>query len=121
MIIETGVLPQVFRRLAADPAIQIRLQALVDQFGSARDLQDCIAVDIQFHRALIEASGLQPLVAFNDLLVVFFQRFREAIGKVDVRVGIEHHQRLVDQLAAGQVAAATDELERHIASNKERL
>jgi len=121
VIIETGVLPHVVRRMADDPTIQIRLQGLVDQFRSAQDLQDCIAIDIQFHRTLIEASGLQPLVAFNDLLVVFFQRFRQAIGKVDLSVGIEHHQRLVDQLAAGQLATATEELRHHIASNKERL
>jgi DNA-binding FadR family transcriptional regulator len=121
VIIETGVLPHVVRRMAEDPSIIENLQSLVDQFRTAKSLKECIAIDIQFHRALIEASGLQPLVAFNELLVVFFRRFFDAIKKVDVKVGIEHHQRLVDLLAAGRIEAATAELKEHIEDNKKRL
>jgi DNA-binding FadR family transcriptional regulator len=121
VIIETGVLPHVFRRIAEDPSIVENLQSLVDQFRTAKDLKTCIQIDIQFHRTLIEASGLQPLVAFNDLLVVFFRRFFDAIKKVDVKVGIAHHQRLVDLLAAGRIEDATSELREHIEDNKRRL
>lgn len=121
VIIETGVLPHVVRRMAEDPSIVNNLQSLVDQFRTAKDLKTCIQVDIQFHRTLIEASGLQPLVAFNELLVVFFRRFFDAIKKVDVKVGIEHHQRLVDLLAAGRLEEATAELRKHIEDNKKRL
>jgi GntR family transcriptional regulator, transcriptional repressor for pyruvate dehydrogenase complex len=121
VIVETGVLPHVVRRMADDPSIETHLRHLVEQFRTARDLKSCIALDIQFHHSLVEASGLLPLVAFNELLVVFFQRFREAIRKVELKVGIEHHLRLVDQLAAGRVDAASAELREHIESNKERL
>lgn len=121
VIIETGVLPHVVRRMAEDPSIIVNLQGLVDQFRTAKNLKECIAIDIQFHRTLIEASGLQPLVAFNELLVVFFRRFFDAIKKVDVKVGIQHHQRLVDLLAAGRIEAATAELKEHIEDNKRRL
>lgn len=62
----------------------------------------------------------QPIVAFNELLVVFFQRFFDAIKKVDLKVGIEHHQRLVDMLAAGRLEATTAELKEHIEDNKRR-
>lgn len=121
VVIETGVLPHVVRRMAEDPSIIENLQSFVDQFRTAKNLKECIAIDIQFHRTLIEASGLQPLVAFNELLVIFFRRFFEAIKKVDIKVGIEHHQRLVDLLAAGRVEAATAELKEHIEDNKRRL
>ncbi|MBM4089827.1 MAG: FadR family transcriptional regulator [Planctomycetes bacterium] len=121
VIIETGVLPYVARRMADDPSIEEKLRSLAEQFGKARDLKACIAVDVQFHHALIEASGLQPLVAFGDLLSVFFQRFREAIRKVEWKVGVENHRRLVDLLAAGRVDAAVAELREQIESNKERL
>jgi len=121
VIIETGVLPHVVRRMAEDPSIVNNLQNLVDQFRTAKDLKACIQIDIQFHRTLIEASGLQPLVAFNELLVVFFRRFFDAIKKVDVKVGIEHHQRLVDLLAAGRIEDAMSELRQHIEDNKRRL
>ncbi len=55
------------------------------------------------------------------LLVVFFQRFYDAIEKVDLKVGIEHHQRLVDLLAAGHLDAAIADLREHIEDNKNRL
>lgn len=122
VIVETGVLPHVARRMASDPSIETRLREIAEQFGTARDLKACIATDIQFHRTLIEASGLQPLVAFGDLMEIFFQRFRMAIGKVEFRkVGVENHLRLVDLLAAGRVDAASAELRQQIESNKERL
>lgn len=122
VIIETGVLPHVARRMADDPAIEAHLRNLAEQFGGARDLKALIAIDIQFHHSLIDASGLQPLVAFGDLLAVFFQRFREAIGKGDFRkVGVENHLRLVDHLAAGRVAAASAELRKQIEDNGKRM
>lgn len=121
VILETGVLPHVVRRMAADPSIEARLREIVDQFRSARDLKTFIAIDIQFHRSLLEASGLQPLVAFGDLLHVFFQRFRESVKKAGWKEGVESHRRLVDFLAAGRVDPATAELRKHIESHKERI
>jgi GntR family transcriptional repressor for pyruvate dehydrogenase complex len=121
VILETGVLPHVARRMAEDPAIETRLRELVEKFRSARDLKTWIELDIQFHRSLLEASGLQPLVAFGDLLHIFFQRFRESVNKAGWKAGVESHQRLLDALATGRVAAATIELRQHIESHKERI
>jgi len=121
-VIETGVLPYVARNMADDASIALRLRSLAEQMGTARDLQAFIALDIQFHRTLMETSGLQPLVAFGDLLEIFFQRFRKSIGKVEFRhVGSEYHLRLVDLLVAGRVEEAVSELRRQIEENKERL
>ena len=122
VIIETGVLPHVVRRMLEDPSIEASLREIVAQFRTAKDLKSLIEIDIRFHRSLIEASGLQPLVAFNELLTIFFGRFREAIGKVEYRkVGCENHRRLVDLLAAGKAEAASTELKRQIEDNKKRL
>jgi GntR family transcriptional repressor for pyruvate dehydrogenase complex len=121
VVLETGVLPHVARRMAIDESIETHLRDLVDQFRSARDLKTWIALDIQFHRSLVAASGLQPLVAFGELLHVFFQRFRESVKKAEWKVGIESHQRIVDHLAAGRVEAAAAELRRHIESHRERI
>jgi DNA-binding FadR family transcriptional regulator len=120
VIVETGVLPHVVRRMKDDPAIETWLRELVEQFRSARDLKTWIELDIQFHRSLLEASGLQPLVAFGDLLRVFFQRFRESVNKAGWKNGVESHQRIVEWLTDGYVAAATAELRKHIESHKER-
>ena len=49
VIIETGVLPHVVRWMADDPSIETTLRNIAEQFGTARDLKTCIAVDVQFH------------------------------------------------------------------------
>jgi len=121
VIIETGVLPHVARRMAADDAIRAQLQALVERFRSARDLKTWIELDIEFHRTLLESSGLTPLVAFGDLLRIFFQRFRESVKKAEWKTGIDSHQKIVALLAAGHVDRAASELRRHIESHKERI
>ncbi len=121
IVIEIGVLPHVARRMKADASLRERLQMLVDRFRSVRDLKAWIDLDIEFHRTLLESSGLEPLVAFGDLLHIFFQRFRESVKKAEWKVGIESHQRIVDLLANGNVSGASDELRTHIESHKERL
>ncbi|MBX3398650.1 MAG: FadR family transcriptional regulator [Gemmataceae bacterium] len=121
VILETGALPHVARNMARDPAIATELRALAERFRVARDLKSWIELDIRFHRTLLEASGLQPLVAFGDLLHLFFQRFRESVKRAEWQVGIESHRRLVEWLAAGRVADASRELRQHIESHKERL
>lgn len=121
VVLETGVLPHVIKKMASDPAIEKQLRDLVSQFSAARDLKTFIELDIQFHRTLLEASGLKPLVAFGDLLHVFFQRFRESVKRAGWKVGLEGHMRLVDHLAAGKIKAATDELRAHIESHRERI
>ncbi len=121
VILETGVLPHVARNMAADSAIEQRLRVLVKRFRAARDLNTWIELDIQFHRTLLEASGLQLLVAFGDLLHVFFQRFRESVKKAEWQAGIESHRCLIDLLAAGDVSGATAELRKHIESHRERI
>ncbi len=120
-ILETGVLPHVVRRMQEDPAIETRLRDIVRKFESARDLKTFIALDIEFHRSLLEASELQPLVAFGDLLHVFFQRFRESVKKAGWKTGVESHRRLVDFLAVGNLDAAVVELRNHIESHGERI
>jgi GntR family transcriptional regulator, transcriptional repressor for pyruvate dehydrogenase complex len=121
IVIETGGLPYAARRMAEDPTIYDRLQGLVERFRGTRELQGWIDLDIAFHRALLEASGLGPLVAFNDLLQVFFQRFRESVKKAEWKRGIDSHQRIIDSLREQDLTAACEELRRHIESHKERV
>lgn len=121
VILEVGVLPHVARRMKKDKSIEKRLHALVERFRSARDIKTWIAVDIEFHQSLLEASGLEPLVAFGDLLRIFFQRFRASVKKAEWKASIDSHSKLVDLLKAGDLPAATTELRRHIESHKERI
>jgi DNA-binding FadR family transcriptional regulator len=121
VIIETGVLPHVVERMAHDESIRHRLQEIVDRFRSTRDLKTSIELDIQFHHTLLESSGVEPLVAFGDLLHVFFQRFRESVKKAEWKVSVDSHQKIVQLLAERNVAAAATELRSHIESHRERI
>ncbi|MEO1982792.1 MAG: GntR family transcriptional regulator [Fuerstiella sp.] len=121
IVIETGVLPHVAKRMAEDPSIHENLQGIVDRFRSARKLQQWIDLDIEFHRTLLDASGLSPLVAFSDLLQVFFRQFRDSVKTAEWKSGIASHQRIVDCLQDGDVENAVAELRDHIGSHKRRM
>lgn len=121
IIIETGVLPHVARRMADDPSLYDALQSVVDRLHSVRKLEDKIALDIEFHKVLIESSGLQPLVAFADLLQVFFRQFRDSVKQAEWKSGIESHQRIIDALREGEVDCAVEELRQHIGSHRLRM
>jgi len=121
VIVETGVLAHVARRMAEDPSIVASLEAINDRFRTARTLQTWIDLDIRFHRGLLEASGLSPLVAFGELLQVFFQRFRDSVKKAEWKKGIDSHQRIIDSLREQDVQSAEAALRQHIESHKQRL
>lgn len=121
IVIETGALPYTARRMAEDPAVYASLRERVDGFCGTRDVQKMIELDIAFHRALLDASGLAPLVAFNDLLQIFFLRFRESVTKADWQPGIEGHARIIDALRDQNVTDASDHLRQHIESHRDRM
>lgn len=121
VIIETGVLPHVAQRMNEDSSVYDRLRLLADRFQSARKLDQWIELDIEFHRTLLESSGLKPLVAFGDLLRVFFQKFRESIKKAQWQAGAESHRRIIDALRDGEITTATDDLRVHIEDHKSRV
>ena len=121
VVVETGALPHLMRRFAESPELYDELVELNDRFRQTRDLKGWIALDITFHRRLLEASGLAPLVAFHDLLQIFFTRFRESVKKAEWKRGIESHQRILDHLCDGNLLEAGDELRRHIESHRQRM
>ncbi len=121
VIVEIGVLPHVARRMADDSSIYETLQEIVDRFRTVKKLQDWIELDIEFHRALIESSGLMPLVAFGDLLQIFFRRFRDSVKKAEWKEGVKSHQRLINDLRDQNLERATEELKAHIESHRHRI
>ena len=121
VVIEAGGLPHAAERMAADTAIYERLCDLNSQLRGAQEIGDFIELDIAFHRELLDASGLKPLVAFNGLLDLFFRRFRESVKEAEWEEGIDSHQRLIDFLRDGKVERAGAELTEHIRSHKARV
>ncbi len=120
VLIETGVLPHVAKRMKHDDAPYEKLNAINAELRRADSLSLWVELDIAFHRELICASGLSPLMAFTDVLAVFFRRFRESVKKAEWSRGIESHQRIIDSLKSGRVREADHELRAHIEGHRER-
>lgn len=104
-----------------DSGIYESLDEINRRMRRARTLAKRVDLDIAFHRRLVEASGLSPLLTFSDLLAVFFRDFRESLRQADWQSGIEGHQRVIDALRAGQLPAARDELQQHIEWHQQRM
>ena len=121
VLIEAGVLPHVARRMKLDASLYDKLNAINAELRQARSLARWVELDIAFHRELICASGLSPLMAFTDVLAVFFRGFRESVKKAEWSRGIESHQEIIDALKAGRVSEADQELRTHIESHRERM
>jgi GntR family transcriptional regulator, transcriptional repressor for pyruvate dehydrogenase complex len=120
IVVETGGLQHVVRRMAQDPLIYEQLNELNNELRQARRLQDWIKTDIRFHCSLVSASGLRGLAALNDLLQVFFRRFREDFPRSRWNGGIEGHQQIIDALRDGDQETAVQVLTRHIESHRPR-
>jgi DNA-binding GntR family transcriptional regulator len=75
---------------------------------------------MQFHCSLVAASGLRGLAALNDLVQVFFRRFREDFPRTQWKSGIESHQRIIDALRDGDYEDAKIKLTEHIESHRAR-
>jgi GntR family transcriptional repressor for pyruvate dehydrogenase complex len=120
-VIEVGVLPQVAERMKRDPELYERLDRINEGLRQAKTLERWVELDIAFHRDLIAASGLSPLLAFGDVLAVFFRRFRESVKQAEWGVGVASHQKIIDDLRAGRVRQAGRELRGHIESHRARV
>jgi GntR family transcriptional regulator, transcriptional repressor for pyruvate dehydrogenase complex len=120
IVVETGILPYVMRQMKENASVYDRLHNKNDQFRRARSLEQRIVADIAFHHTLLVSSGLEPLVAFNDLLQIFFDRFRRSLASGDWKMGVEGHQRMIDSLRDGKLEAAIDELRCHLEYHKKQ-
>jgi GntR family transcriptional repressor for pyruvate dehydrogenase complex len=113
-VIEEGALPYVVQAIAADAAVFDNLQSLVERTRNCADSKLRMQADMLFHRSLLEASGIGPLVAFSDLLQIFFDRMRNPNpppSQWDKTV--RQHVLLIESLRAGDLRAARRILRRH--------
>jgi GntR family transcriptional regulator, transcriptional repressor for pyruvate dehydrogenase complex len=116
IIIEMGALPEVMNQMKEDPKVYDELAAICDRLLEVTTVDDFIRCDLAFHKALVNACGIEPLVAFNDLLQIFFQRFRDHIeacqgNKVPIHA---IHRKIIDSLHDGYLEIARDTLRVHL-------
>jgi DNA-binding FadR family transcriptional regulator len=120
VVIEVGVLAYTLEALKKNPALYPQLLELADAAPDVERADDrWIEYDIAFHRGLVEASGLTPLLSVCDLLQAFFDRFRTAMG--DVHKGKEDHRRIVEVLHDENLDAAVELLHRHLSCYEENV
>ena len=100
-VIETGGLEQLARRMAEDPNIYEQLNEINAQLRSTKSMEDWIQRDMKFHCSLVSSTGLNALAAFNELLQIFFQHFREDFPRADWNDGVAEHQQIIDALRDG--------------------
>jgi DNA-binding FadR family transcriptional regulator len=118
LVIESGALPCIAAAMAEDAGIFHRLDAMVEASRRRDDAQWRVASDVAFHRALLEASAIGPLLVFDDLLQIFFARFFEHPEVLPTddpwkRV-VDEHEKLICLLRAGKVDAARRTLFDHL-------
>ena len=121
LVIETGVLPFVARSLADDPSLQARLADLLEAARQATDDEHRIAADIDFHRELLLASHIEPLLVFNDLLQIFFNRFYQTPSDGAWEQTVEQHGRLIENLRDRDLESARQTLIDHLAHYQAQL
>ena len=117
IVIEVGALSESIDRIADNPAVFQKLMALNEKIREAKDLDAFIVADLEFHSALIECSDLEPLIAFNSLLEVFFKRVSkdESFKKRENWIkGIESHKQILAELRARNLQKAKELMRAHI-------
>jgi len=114
--IEVGALRQVVLNMGQNPDIYKSLQAVIDKFDTINGGDELIEVDNEFHRTLLEASEIEPLVVFTDLLEIFFKRFRQEVmnGSENWEKGKRDHRMLVENLKEGRLEQAEKILINHL-------
>jgi GntR family transcriptional regulator, transcriptional repressor for pyruvate dehydrogenase complex len=119
-VIELGILPEAMERIAGNPAVYQKLSAVNEGLKGATNVDEFIAVDLSFHRALIECSDIEPLSAFNSLLEVFFKRFRDEVFKSreNLTSAVASHKKILDALRSRDLEKAQDLLRLHLAAYK---
>jgi GntR family transcriptional repressor for pyruvate dehydrogenase complex len=121
VVIEIGGLRHVAEKMKQDPSIYDNLNEINERLRQATSVQQWIKLETEFHGTLVSASGLRGLSAFNDLLQVFFRRFRADFPLVQWKMAAKSHQEIIDALRGGDHLSATDLLTQHIESLSERI
>jgi DNA-binding GntR family transcriptional regulator len=102
--------------MSEEPEISRNLRALAEDVLRQEEADTRIEAETRFHRALLEAGGVAPLVAFVDFLRIFFRRLRDSFIRLQSRwqQGHEQHLQIIEALEKGDLTTAQNILEKHI-------
>jgi GntR family transcriptional repressor for pyruvate dehydrogenase complex len=98
------------------------LRSLQDALIAAESTEEAIEVDLQFHRALAEASGNLMFRLFLDSLADISRESRQrTIGRIGKQTAIEHHEQVVRAIERRRPQAAAKAMRYHIEMASEDL
>jgi GntR family transcriptional repressor for pyruvate dehydrogenase complex len=128
LVVEVGILDAVMRRMDDEPRIYTDLSATVESMNKVLDEPlPAARCDFEFHRAMVIASGNEPLAAFSQVLQTFFHQMmvdrtrRHALGKRQVlsRV-LDDHRQIVEALRDQNLPLAQGLMRQHLERHRER-
>jgi GntR family transcriptional regulator, transcriptional repressor for pyruvate dehydrogenase complex len=117
MVIEIGSLRYAMDAVASDHMLYEKLIAMCDTLDQTKDAAKFIKGDTQFHRTLVEACKVSPLVIFNDIVNAFFSKYRRemlGISEKDFVLGSHVHREIVNSLRNRDLIGAEKALYQHM-------
>ena len=116
LIIELGVLGYSSKAIIKDNSVYDKLDNICSEIDKCDNLDSYIYWDIKFHNVLVQVSGIDPLVMFNDLLQVFFKKFRLEISQIreSWNKTCNVHRQILESLHSGDIASAENLLRKHL-------
>ncbi|MDO8302817.1 MAG: FCD domain-containing protein [Sedimentisphaerales bacterium] len=117
MVIEVGSLQYAMKAIIDNNVLYEKLVAICDRLDKTKDPEKFLKGDTEFHRTLVEASGVHPLLAFNDVISAFFTKFRlEFLTKTDSArsKGSQVHRKIIAALHDGDLIEAEKIMRHHL-------
>lgn len=117
MVIEVGSLQYAMDAVASNDLLYQKLIAMCDKLDQTKDTTRFIEGDVEFHRTLVEASKVTPLVVFNDVISTFFLKFRHELLRMSegaLTTGSQVHRKLVMSLRNKDLIGAEKTLRQHL-------
>lgn len=101
--------------LRATPAEVARLWEIQERLVQARNNSVAITIDLEFHRALAEASGnLMFRLILDSLAEIGLESRRRTIGRIGKQTAIEHHAAVIRAIDAHDPTAAAAAMKHHL-------
>jgi GntR family transcriptional repressor for pyruvate dehydrogenase complex len=117
-VVECGCLPYAMQAINNDKSLCDKLLELCGILETTKDPQQYVDADIEFHKTLVMVSGIEPLVAFNDILQTFFRKFEIkkdiALTKNILPEGAKAHRQIIEALQQLDQAKAEAVLRQHL-------
>jgi GntR family transcriptional regulator, transcriptional repressor for pyruvate dehydrogenase complex len=118
MVIEIGSLQYAMKAIVDNDTLYEKLLAIGDKLDKTKDPEELLKGDTEFHRTLVEASGVHPLLAFNDVISAFFTKFRsEVLTKTDsarLFKSSPGHREIITALRNGDLIEAEKTMRLHL-------